>query len=198
MPRARPFLLVSTFATRIQRSSFWRHGIPPLSRALADVFLFFPNVQAAEEPLAKAAPELKIDVDTKFPEADIFGLKLINGRPTKAIVEVTNNEDTPVRVSVLGGALVKPQALPEGVAPSANIVVNLTTVSYESSKDALLQPGESRGYPYNFVLDLQPRELRLDLMAIITNSAGQIFQITAHSGTATVVDPPINIFDPQM
>ncbi|KJR82868.1 signal sequence receptor alpha chain [Sporothrix schenckii 1099-18] len=154
---------------------------------------------AVEEPLAgKAAAEVKIDVDTKFPEADIFGLKLINGRATKAIVEITNQEDSPVRVSILGGALVNPQLLPEGVSPSANIVVNLTTVSFEGSKDAVLQPGEKRGYPYNFVLDLQPRELRLDLMAIVTNAKGQLFQVIAHSDTATIVDPPINIFDPQM
>ncbi|CAK7566761.1 MAG: Increased recombination centers protein 22 [Sporothrix epigloea] len=153
---------------------------------------------ATDKPLTKAAPELKIDIDTKFPEADIFGLKLINGRPTKAIVEVTNHEDGPVRISILGGALVKPDILPEGVPASANIVVNLTTVSFEKAKDAVLQPGETRGYPYNFVLDLQPRELRLDLMAVITNSAGQLFQITAHSDAATIVDPPINIFDPQI
>ncbi|CAK7230507.1 Increased recombination centers protein 22 [Sporothrix curviconia] len=174
-----------------------------VSFKLSTVALFALQVlgasAAAEEPLAaKAAPEVKIDIDTKFPEADIFGLKLINGRPTKAIVEITNHEDGPVRVSILGGALVNPQPLPEGVAPSANVVVNLTTVSFESSKDALLQPGETRGYPYNFVLDLQPRELRLDVMAIVTNSAGQLFQVIAHSDAATIVDPPINIFDPQI
>lgn len=153
------------------------------------------GVIAADAP--KAA-EINIDVETKFPEADIFGLKLINGRPTKSVVEITNNEAAAIRVSILGGALFNPQLLPEGTPASAGIVANLTTVTFEGTKDALLQPGETRGYPYNFVLDLHPRDLRLDLMAIVTDAEGRLFQVVAHSGEASIVDPPINFLDPQI
>ncbi|OAA64635.1 hypothetical protein SPI_03282 [Niveomyces insectorum RCEF 264] len=173
-----------------------------VSLKLSALALFALRVFAASTPddetTETEAPGLKLDIETKFPEADIFGLKLVNGRPTKALVEVTNHEDAPVRVSILGGALVDPKPLPEGVPPAAGIVVNLTTVAYEGTKEAVLAPGETRGYPYNFVLDLQPRDLRLELMAVITSGAGQVFQVAAHSGQVTIVDPPVNFYDPQI
>ncbi len=113
-------------------------------------------------------------------------------------MEITNHEDAPIRLSLLAGALVNPQPLPEGTPAYASIVYNLSRASYEGVKDSVVEPGQTRGYPYNFALDLQPRDVALEVMAIITNDAGQMFQIGAHSGPASIVEAPTSLLDPQM
>ncbi|EFX01445.1 hypothetical protein CMQ_6387 [Grosmannia clavigera kw1407] len=167
--------------------------------ALALLALQVLGAFAAVEEAAAEMPQLNIGVKTTFVDADsILGLKLINGRPTKAAVELTNHEAEPVRLALIGGTLLTTNALPEDAPPSAAIVANLTGVTYENSKDAILAPGATKVFPYSFVLDLQPRDVKLSLQAVVSSSAGHVFQLEAHSDTATIVDPPISFFDPQI
>ena len=121
-------------------------------------------------------------------------MRLINGRPTKALVEITNNEDGPIEIAALAGVLATAQPLPEGTPVYQGILRNLTAVQYSHAIEA----GETQSFPYSFALDMQPQDVRLQLAAIITDAKGQIHQVEAHDGVASVVEPPTSFFDPQM
>lgn len=140
------------------------------------------------------AQELLAEIVATFPEADIFGVKLVNGRPTKAVIDITNHETEPIFVQLMGGMLSTLQPLPEGAPPSAAIVRNLTTVKY----DAVIPAGEKQSLPYSFAIDMQPQDLLLQMMAVISNSANAIFQIQVANQTVSVVEAPTSIFDPQI
>ncbi|KAI1631242.1 hypothetical protein F4809DRAFT_658312 [Biscogniauxia mediterranea] len=168
--------------------------------ALAALALCVVSVFAeTESPLdenagSPPAAELNAEVAVSFPDADIFGVKLVNGRPTKAVLDVTNNEAEPIHFAFLGGQLLTTKDLGPDADPSSAIVRNLTTVRYETS----IPPGETQSLPYSFVLDMQPQDVRLHLLAVIMNSENQIFQVGVTDQVVSIVEAPINIFDPQI
>lgn len=132
-----------------------------------------------------AQPDLKVQVSASFPQAEIFGVKLVNGHATQAVVSINNNEPEPVVVRAIGGALLDPA--------SADIVRNLTVVKYNVE----IPSGHNQSLTYNFATELHPQDLTLFLSAIVDR--GQFaYQVPAFNGTVTVVEAPISIFDPQM
>ncbi|KAG8413210.1 hypothetical protein J3458_012798 [Metarhizium acridum] len=73
---------------------------------------------AADDSASSHRADLAAVVKTTFPDADILGVRLVNGRPTKALVEVTNKEDGPIQISVLAGVLATTKTLPEEPPPT--------------------------------------------------------------------------------
>ncbi|OAQ63513.1 signal sequence receptor alpha chain [Pochonia chlamydosporia 170] len=139
-------------------------------------------------------PQLAADVKTTFPDADILGVRLINGRPTKALVEITNKEDSPIQIAFLAGVLATTQTLPEGTPAYQGIIRNLTAVQYNHAIEA----GETKSFPYSFVVDMQPQDVRLQLAAVLTSAKGDLYQVEAHDGVAGIVEAPTSFLDPQI
>jgi hypothetical protein len=137
---------------------------------------------------------LNAEIVATFPEADIFGVKLVNGRPTKAVVDITNNEDGPIQVAFLAGQLMTPKELGPDVPAYASILRNLSTVQYQ----ATIPPGEKQSLPYSFVLDMQPQDVRLHLIGVIMSSANQIYSVGVYDEVVSIVEAPTSFFDPQM
>ncbi len=136
------------------------------------------------------SPSLAVTVSASFSDAEIFGIKLVNGKATKALVSFSNEEPEAVTVKFIGGALWTPPFDPQG----NKIVRNLTATRYHVEIPA----GEKQSLPYNFATELHPQDLRLELAAIMSNRDGKDFALQAFNETVSIVEPDTSIFDPQM
>jgi len=139
-------------------------------------------------------PNLAVSVSASFPASEVFGVKLVNGHATQALLDFSNDEADPVQVAIIGGALSTIQPLAPGAHPSAAIVRNLTGTRY----DVEIPAGEKQTLPYTFTTDLHPQDLRLNLIAVVTSKAGEVYQVQAFNETVSVVEAATSIFDPQM
>lgn len=138
------------------------------------------------------AKPLSVDVKVTFPDAEIFGVKMVNGRPTRALLHVTNNEEVPVNALVAVGALLSPSNTPG--APDPPVVMrNLTGAKF----DTLVQPKTTETLTYAFATIMHPQDLTLELKTMISRGP-RIFTVTAFSESVSIVEAPVSIFDPQM
>jgi len=156
----------------------------------------FAPADATEEPLENPSttPNLAVSVSASFPNAEVFGVKLINGHATQAVIDITNHEPATIEVAIIGGALSTLQPLSPEMHPSAGILLNLTSTKYGVPVPA----GEKQSLPYTFVTDLMPQDLRLQIVAVVQDSEGQIYQVQAFNETVSVVEPATSLFDPQI
>ncbi|ATZ58781.1 hypothetical protein BCIN_16g04690 [Botrytis cinerea B05.10] len=152
------------------------------------------RTEAAAEGFETPSSNLAVSVFAAFPEAEIFGVKLVNGHASRALLTFQNDEAEPVQVAVVGGSLSTLQTLPEGTHPSAAIVRNLTSTRY----DVEIQPGEAESLTYTFTTDLNPQDLRLNILAVVASQKGGVYQIQAYNETVAVVEAATSIFDPQI
>lgn len=154
------------------------------------------TVSQAEEELASppTTPNLAVSVSASFPQSEVFGVKLVNGHATQALLDFTNHEAEAVNVAVIGGALSTLQPLAEGIHPSAGIIRNITATRY----DVEIPAGEKQTLPYSFTTDLHPQDLRLNIIAVVASQAGVVYQVQAFNETVSVVEAPTSLFDPQM
>jgi len=138
----------------------------------------------------RESPKLAVQVSASFPSADIFGIKLVNGKATQALVSFSNHEPEPVTVNFIGGSLWTSDFDPQG----SRIVRNLTATRYNVE----ILAGEKQRLTYNFATELHPQELRLNLATILTDSQGVFHSFPAFNETVAIVEPETSIFDPQM
>lgn len=132
---------------------------------------------------------LNVKVTANFPNAEIFGIKIVNGKPVDVQLSFTNQETEPVAVQFVGGSL----WTPEFGTTESKILRNLTTKQYGIQ----IPPGESENLPFSFQTNMHPQEVRLNLAAVIARG-NTFFTQQAFNGTVQVVEPDSSIFDPQM
>ncbi|KAI9827354.1 MAG: hypothetical protein M1819_006997 [Sarea resinae] len=139
---------------------------------------------------AASAPKLLVSASVSFPSSEIFGIKIINGHPTQAVVSFTNEEPAPVTIAFVGGSL-----WTTGFEPEESVVVrNLTTTRYGVEIPA----GEKESLSYTFATDLHPQDLRLNLVSVVTDGQGTFYTLQVFNETVSVVEPETSIFDPQI
>ena len=138
-------------------------------------------------------PTLAVDIKASFPQSEIFGVKLVNGHPTKAVLDVSNNEPGSVTVVYVGGSLLTTQDLP-GAPNPPQVLRNLTAARY----GVQIPGGEKETLTYNFATDMHPQDVRLNIAAVLQNAEGAVFTKMVFNETVTVVEAPFSIFDPQM
>jgi hypothetical protein len=136
-----------------------------------------------------SSPALSVAVSASFPDAEIFGIKLINGKPTDSLISFSNQEPEPVTVQFIGGSLWTPDFDPQG----SRVVRNLTTKQFAVEIPA----GEKQTLPYRFQTNMHPQEVRLNLAAVVGKD-NTFYTMQAFNGTVSVVDPDTSFFDPQM
>jgi hypothetical protein len=159
-----------------------------LSFALGVTNSAFQTIEEIDEP-AKS-PKLAVTVSASFPSAEIFGIKLVNGKPTQALLSFTNEETEAVTVNFIGGSLWTTDFDPQG----SRIVRNLTTTQYNVEIPA----GEKQSLAYAFATEIHPQELRLNLATILSDVNGDYYTVQAFNETVSVVEQDTSIFDPQM
>ncbi|KAL8671900.1 MAG: hypothetical protein Q9168_003611 [Polycauliona sp. 1 TL-2023] len=149
---------------------------------------------SADEEIDKPqSPNLAVKVSTSFPSSEIFGIKLVNGQATQAVLSVSNDEPEPVTVVFVGGSLwTSDFTSPSPQGP--RIVRNLTTTRY----DMEIPAGQSESINYKFATELQPQELKLNLAVVLTTGGGTPVTVQAFNETVAIVEPDTSIFDPQI
>lgn len=139
-------------------------------------------------------PNLAVSVKASFPNAEVFGVKLVNNHATNVVLDFTNNEVAPVTITVIGAALNTLSKLPEGTPESHGIVRNLTSTKYGVTVPA----GASETVPYSFTTELHPQDLRLQIIAVVKDKEGALYQVQAYNEKVSVVEAPTSFFDPQV
>ncbi|PYH85990.1 translocon-associated protein, alpha subunit [Aspergillus uvarum CBS 121591] len=143
---------------------------------------------AVEKEEAPQTPNLAVTAQAAFPASEFFGVKLVNGHPTQALITFANDEPNPVTVNFIGGSL-------WSIGEEENrIVRNLTAHRYSLEIPA----GEQESVNFNFATEMHPQDLRLELASVISDIEGNVYTLYTYNGTVSVVEPETSIFDPQI
>lgn len=167
----------------------------PVSQQAQEIIEDKPDDLGSSNPDAAnlKSPNLKVEISTSFPQAEIFGVKLVNGHATRALLDIANHEPLPITLQVVGGALTTPIDVPGAPMPP-QVLRNLSATQYGLQIPA----GESETVTYSFATELHPQDLRLNLLAVLSNSEGKAFSRAVYNETVSVVEAPVSFFDPQM
>lgn len=136
-----------------------------------------------------------MSVIASFPSgSNEIGYTIFNGHKTKALLEFTNSEAEPIIVSSVKGTLSSLESSPTEKPPFNGSPRNLTAARFNLA----IQSGEKQSLAYTFTTDLHPQDLRMNIIATISNQNGTSYYVQAFNETVTIVDPEASIFDPQM
>ncbi|KAI5205307.1 hypothetical protein E4T42_04187 [Aureobasidium subglaciale] len=149
--------------------------------------------QEIQEPTLQQSPRLNVDVSVSFPSSEVFGVKLVNGHATNAVLSIANHETAPIHLRFVGGSLLTPSGAP-GAPDPPKALSNLTSTKY----DLLVPAGEKETATYSFAVDMHPKDVNLNLAAVFQDQAGMLHTFPAYNGTASVVEAPTSFFDPQI
>ncbi|KAK7516497.1 hypothetical protein IWZ03DRAFT_415022 [Phyllosticta citriasiana] len=138
------------------------------------------------EDQVEEQPNLNVGISASFPDAEVFGVKLVNGHPTRAILDVKNEEEDPVHVQFIGGALYTPDT-----------GINVRNLSVSKYNVAVGSQG-SVSLTYSFQTEMHPQDLRLTLIAVIRDTNESFYTFQAYNETVSIVEAPTSIFDPQI
>lgn len=171
---------------------------PPKSfRTLTDHSIQIEDIQEVQDevddPTKQQSPVLKVDISTSFPDSEVFGVKVVNGHPTRAVLDVHNQEPEAVNFLIVGGSLSTPVDVPGAPDPPV-ILRNLTTQRYQLAIPA----GSKETITYTFTNEMHPQDLRLNLAAVLQNQAGNVFTKQVYNETVSIVEAPMSFFDPQV
>ncbi|RMZ71153.1 signal sequence receptor alpha chain [Pyrenophora seminiperda CCB06] len=185
-----PEATVATFELRpLLRHDFLSHSYPRIvsyRRNHGELEAFAEKVEkVVEEP---QTPNLNVAISVSFPQAEIFGVKLVNGLATEARLSVVNNEPTPISVAVVRGSL------SQEIAGEMQVVRNLTAKRYSIQIPA----GSNETVPYHFTTELHPQDLRLQLVTILKDSKNSLYTVPVYNETVSIVEAPTSFFDPQI
>ncbi|KAK5143295.1 Increased recombination centers protein 22 [Rachicladosporium monterosium] len=145
------------------------------------------------EDTVGSSPNLAVEISTSFPQSEVFGVKLVNGHATQAVLDVRNHETEPISVLLVGGSLTTPIDTPG--APDPPVVLrNLTAQKY----GVQIPAGESETLTYSFATEFHPQDLRLSIAAVLQDGKGTVFTKMVYNETVSVVEAPLSFFDPQI
>ncbi|KAL1628080.1 Increased recombination centers protein 22 [Neofusicoccum ribis] len=140
--------------------------------------------EEVESPGSSA--KLAVSVSASFPNSEIFGVKVVNGHPTNAILDFKNEEEEPVTIQLIGGSLLSPT--------TGQPVRNLTVSKYNVHIGA----ASSASLTYSFQTEMHPQDLKLNLVAVVRDSKDAFYTLQAYNETVSIVEAPTSIFDPQI
>ncbi|KAL8684963.1 MAG: hypothetical protein Q9218_008052, partial [Villophora microphyllina] len=166
----------------------------PRMRALEGKCEEMPTEEVKQSSQSPSS-DLAVKVSTSFPTSEIFGIKLVNGKPTTAVLSIANSEPAPISVVFIGGSLWLPFSPTTSPAQEPRIVRNLTTTKYDNIEIAA---GESESVNYKFATELQPQDLLLNLAVVVRDEEGGVHTLQAFNETVAIVEPDTSIFDPQI
>jgi hypothetical protein len=152
-----------------------------------------PDDDAGHTPGTPKLGLLKVVAQAAFPDSDVFGVKLVNGKVATAYVMVFNQEEEEVNVRIAGGSFYELDG-PSDIMSMGASVRNLTSITL----DKVIPPGGNTSFQYPFSNNMNPQDLRLILATIVQDTKGNQFQVNAFNGTVSIVEAPISILDPQM
>nr|OQO15569.1 hypothetical protein B0A51_16469 [Rachicladosporium sp. CCFEE 5018] len=55
---------------------------------------------AIDDPSKLQSTTLNVKISTTFPDSEVFGVKLVNGHPTRAVLDISNQEPEPIKLAL--------------------------------------------------------------------------------------------------
>lgn len=135
---------------------------------------------------------LKVTFNVSFPDAEIFGVKLVNGRPTRTLITVTNNEAEEVNILAAVGGLYSPLNT-AGAPDPPQSVRNFTAAKYGKT----IAPKSAETFTYAYQTVMQPQDLLLELKTVVARGQN-VFTSSVFRENVSVVEAPTSLLDPQM